>query len=1142
MSDLVIKKFSRVFGSSFVFWFFQNFFPSKKTKVIFSPSSECSKGLLRELSILLPPETLAYFPSRETFVFQEILPANELVAHRIDTILKLQQKTPFIIVSEITSLAEKIPNFGLPSSFSLTLGQKYPRKKLLEKFLTWGYVRMQQIEEKGEFSMRGEVLDIFPIQSNEAYRLNFFDEMLESIRILDTNTQLSSQKISKITIIPAKEIIPSKKNIGKALNILQHNRSKIKPSNYQKMYLEIEQGLFLMANKYLPYFCNEFATWLDLLPQDTTFFLWKKDRLDFTLQTFFIEAQQEHKNISMQEELPPLEDFYYSLKELLQSLTKKETLEIYENEKTKASDCCFLNPQNFFTSLATHWVEKLKLIKKKQQDGVKIIFCTEQKHRLKQLAKILEELDFYNVLIFEKYKDFYKKKEEREKNFNFQDISTNILLFPLQESFYKKMETNSLEKKKLDYFFVSEKDLWNKKNYFQKIKKQTDFKTKLSDLKKGDFVVHIEHGIGKYLGLENVKNNGQIEDFLLIEYAGNAKLYTRADEINYKIQHYNTTSNLIPIISELGSNKWKLKRKKVEKGIEEIAEGLLRIYAERQTKKRPAFLADKQELESFAKDFSFIETEDQLQAIQDVFQDLSSQKPMDRLICGDAGFGKTEVAIRAAFQVAITGFQVLLLAPTTILVNQHFQKFRIRFKNFPIRIEFINSFLTPSQIKQKVTDFQQKKIEILIGTHSLLDKSFSGDSIGLLIIDEEHRFGVKQKEKLREYRANINILSMSATPIPRTLNLSLLGIRDISLITTPPQDRKKIKTKVLYYEDALIKEIVKRETVRGGQVFVVYNQVASMDSFLKHLQEIIPHHTIGVAHGQMPKKQLEKIMLGFSKKQFSILLSTTIIESGLDIPNANSLIVYDASRFGLSQLYQIRGRVGRSNKQAFVYFFLIPDKKITDKAKQRLEILQQIQGKEGYKIASQDLEIRGVGNLVGIEQSGHLQTIGYELFMAMLEETIQKIKEPQRMYTRNESNIFSYIKGYISEKFIPSMSMRLYIYQTINQCYNEKRIVDFNEELTDRFGLIPKEVENLFEITRLKNFAYHNQLLEIYVMPNGIKIKLAKNFSPEPNKILQLNKNPAIKFLPDNNILLQKEILELKNATKEITTTINHLT
>lgn len=1138
------NRFSRIFGSSFVFWFCQNFAHQTNCKVILTPAPEYSTGLLQELSHFFSPQDLVYFPSQESFVFEEIFPSAELVANRMNCMLKIQQKKnqekTLIIVSEICSLAEKIPFFEPPDSLFFSRGEKYKRAELLQKLLNWGYERMDLVEEKGEFSLRGEVVDIFAVQHQNAYRLNFFDETLESIKKLDTQTQLSSQKIENLELLPAKEIAPSNENITKALDCLRKNRSKIPPLDYQKTLSELQQGRFLLVNKYLPYFCNPLISWLDLLPCSTKIFLWKKERLDFALQTFFVEAKEEHQNISLQEQLPPLTDFYFSLQETMNSWRALNFLEIFENElpaikKSTANEYSFFRLQNLCKLFPTHWREKLEVFKESQQNGLKVVFCVEQKNRLQHLAEILENLGFLDVLIFENVQDYFQKNTGKNELFAFSKLSTDIVLFPLQESFLNKKNHST------SYLFVSEKDLWSKRTSFQKLKKQKDYKTKISDVNIGDFLVHIEHGIGKYLGLQSIQSSGQIEDFLLIEYAHNAKLYVRADEINYKIQTYNISSSIHPQLSELGNAKWKLKRKKVEQAIQKIAEGLLRIYAERKIKNRPAFFVAQKDLAAFANDFQFIETEDQEQAIQDIFQDLAGEKPMDRLICGDAGFGKTEVAMRAAFQVAITGFQVLMLAPTTVLVNQHFQNFRTRFQNFPIRIEFISSFLTQLQIKQRVLDFQQKKIEILIGTHSLLYKNFTGDSIGLLIIDEEHRFGVRQKEKLREFRASIDVLSMSATPIPRTLNLSLLGIRDISLITTPPQDRKQIKTKVLYFEDNIVKEVVKREVNRGGQVFILYNQVATIESFLEHLKKIIPNNSIDLAHGQMPKKQLEKVMTNFSQNKFSVLLCTTIIESGLDLPNANSLIVYNAAHFGLSQLYQIRGRVGRSNRQAFVYFFLLPDKKITDQAKQRLNILLQFQGREGYKIASQDLELRGVGNLVGTEQSGHLQTTGYDLFMVMLEETIQKIKSPEHSLSRTEVQVFCYIKGYIPEKFIPNMSMRLYIYQTINQCYNEQRIVDFQEELTDRFGLIPQAVMNLFEVIRLKNFAYENNLLEIGIMPKNIKIKLAMNFSIKPQKILHLSKKLAVTFSPNNSIILQKEITSIQDANTKIASIISSL-
>ncbi len=1122
------QKFSNIFGSSFAFWFARRFAKGSTTKIIFTASAHSAENLHKELSFLLPAENIAYLPSYDAFAYQAVRPNAELVACRIDAFLKIKQKKPLVIISQIQSLADKLPIFEQTEPLKIVLHKEYSRVDLAQKLVSLGYVRMDLVEEKGEFAWRGEVLDIFPIQQQEAYRINFFGDKIDRIKLLHTQTQLSKQEVTEFIIFPAREIIPSEQNIAQARDCFRQNRQKFTLDSYQESLSYLEQGDFLAINKYRGYFSSHLISWILLLAANTELFLWEAEQLDFALQNFLVELSQEYQNIATQENLPALKELYWQSKEIADFLASFNSVEIFQDSEQGASDCSFYSLADLFSKAKMSWQEKLAILREKTQEGSKVIFCVAHQKRLTHLHDILVDSGFLEVTTRENALEFFQANTSTKNVWNFSNSATEVLDFPLQKSFFQNSSTTN------NYYFVTEKDLWQKRNAFQKTKKINALKTKITDLKIGNFVVHIEYGIGKYLGLQSLASNNQREDFLVLEYALAAKLYVRIDEINYKIQKYNIVGDLKPQLDKLGSKRWSTSRKKVEQGVYEIAEGLIRIQAERMSNKRSAFCPDQKDISAFADDFTFVETEDQLQAIEDIYKDLSSEQPMDRLVCGDAGFGKTEVAMRAAFQVAITGFQVLVLAPTTVLVKQHFHSFCRRFKNFPVRIEFISSFLSPSQAAKNVTAFHQKKIEILIGTHALLHKNFSGDAIGLLIIDEEHRFGVKQKEKLREFRASVDLLSLSATPIPRTLNISLLGIRDISLITTPPQDRKQIKTKVLYYEEAIIQEAVRREVNRGGQVFILYNEVASIESFLAHLQTIIPQYKIGLAHGQIPKEQLEKIMLEFSENKFPILLCSTIIESGLDLPNANSLIVYNAACFGLSQLYQIRGRVGRSNRHAYAYFLLIKEKEITQKAKQRLSILQEIQGRQGYKIATQDLELRGVGNLVGVEQSGHIQTVGYDLFMAMIEESIQRIRQETDSINRNDIRIFSYLNGYIPEKFIENMSLRLYTYQTMNQCYDEQKIADFQEELTDRFGVIPTEVCNLFEIIRLKNLAHKHQVVEINLAPDNIKIKLAASFPIKTRNLLQLAKNPAIKFLPSNCILLQKEVKILADANTEI--------
>ena len=796
---------------------------------------------------------------------------------------------------------------------------------------------------------------------------------------------------------------------------------------------------------------------------------------------------------------------------------------------------------NLFLTTKKTLKSKIEELEGLIEKGVKVIISTSSLKRAEWIADVLEEFSLPALIcsdlksyletglfsIF--FQDSFAQKESKTKKSveNF----LHILPYPFQKGFYYQNAANS-------YLLIYEDLLFGKKVSYQKSNKISSLKTKISDLKLGDFVVHMDYGVGKYSGINRQKIAEQEEDFLLIEYKNEDRLYLPVDQITYKIQKFNTTEGVTPSLDALGSKNWLLKKKKAEGNVQKIAQELIEIYAKRKLSKSRSFNPSEKNLQLFANDFSFVETEDQLIAIKEVWQDLKKEQPMDRLICGDAGFGKTEVAMRAAFQVAIEGFQVLLIAPTTILVQQHFKTFQQRFKNFPIRVAFLSRFLSAKLAKQTIIDFQTGTIDILIGTHKAFNKKLYVENLGLLIVDEEQRFGVLQKEKLRKFRANIDLLTLSATPIPRTLNMSLLGIRDISLISTAPQNRKTIKTRIFPFSAKLIKEAIKRETARYGQVFILYNKVKNIDKFLVELQRILPEYSIEIAHGQMPQKNLEEVILKFVNKKFSILLTSTIIESGLDLPNANTLIVCDSHKFGLAQLYQLRGRIGRSDKVAFAYFLLPEDKTITQKATERLYTLLETQGLEGYRIANRDLELRGVGNLVGTEQSGQIQNVGYDLFMAMIDEAVQKLKESS-LHQNNwtDIRIHSFIKGFIPDSYIKDANTRLYIYQTINQCRNQTKIENYQEELRDRFGRMPEEVNNLFDIVSLKNLAYNYNIAKIQLEPQKIQLHFFPNFDITEESLWKLAKNNKIKLLPDNQISIQteKKITDLQIAESEIT-------
>lgn len=1146
-------RISGLYGSAFSIWLGQQLGGNlSQTHLVITQSKLESERLFQELQLFFDESSLAYLPSYDSLVYQSTSPTPEVIASRLDALAKIKGKKSILLISEVHSLFDKLILLEQQEPLKIVLKQTYKREVLLQNLTELGYNRVSVVETQGEFAIRGEIFDIFPIQFLQPVRLIFFDDQIEEIRYFDTESQSSLNSKQKLVpdwfyLPPATEIVATEKNRERAFDCLQKNRLKISVPTYQEALKNLEQeNFFLNTDKYRCYFSEKLYSWIYLLAGEFKVLLWQKEKIDLAIRKYWSEINEEYKLYSQQEPMPPSpSELYLSYEKLEQLLTSFKPLEFSESiDKTTEKNYNFHPISSIFLQQGKKVTLSFKLeqIKKFNKKGVNFIISAKNQERADRLASIFEEFELSSKIhqqpvtfLKEKFTSLRATSEPQQHPLlipTSNDI--NILPYPLQKSFCF-MDRENLES--LSYCLIYEDDLFGYKSQIKKQQKISDLKTKISELNIGDFVVHIDYGIGKYCGIQKLEVGDQTEDFLLLEYQKEDKLYVTVDEINYKIQRYNTGNEKTPVIDTLGSKKWKNARKKVEINVQKIAEELIKIYADKKLVKSHSFDVSVKDLQIFVDDFPFMETEDQLKAIEEIYQDLKSEQPMDRLICGDAGFGKTEVALRATFQVVMSGYQVLLLAPTTILVQQHLEIFRKRFKNFPVRVECLSRFLSVKEAKQNIKDFSEGKIDILIGTHKLLNDQLSTETLGLLIIDEEHRFGVLQKEKLRKLRTKIDLLTLSATPIPRTLHMALLGIRDISLIVTPPHDRKNIKTRILYDDEVIIKEIVKREIDRKGQVFILYNEVKNIEIVLSKLKKMMPSYSIRYAHGQMPRKDLEQIIQDFLQHKFSILLSTTIIESGLDIPNANTLIVYNSDKFGLAQLYQIRGRVGRSNKSAYAYFLIKQGKKITETAQQRLGILVENQSLGGYRIANQDLEIRGVGNLVGTEQSGQIQTVGYDLFMAMIDETIQKLQQSTTIkISWTEIKINSFIKGYIPTDYIEDMNLRLYTYQTINQCRSEEKIENCKLDLRDKFGKIPDDVKNLFEIVRLKNWAFNNQIKEVHLDIKNIKLQFCDFFQMKNEKILELTKQKNIKLLKNNLISVNflEEISKLNQVIDRI--------
>jgi transcription-repair coupling factor (superfamily II helicase) len=648
-----------------------------------------------------------------------------------------------------------------------------------------------------------------------------------------------------------------------------------------------------------------------------------------------------------------------------------------------------------------------------------------------------------------------------------------------------------------------------------KKRKSDAFVTDLRDLKAGDFIVHVDHGVGRFLGLQRIPFGETEREVMEIEYSGGGKLLMPMENLNL-IQKYSAGEEARPQLDKLGGTTWARKKESVRKAMRDMADELLKLYATRQMVQGHAFSKDSPWQFEFEEAFEFDETEDQMAAIDDVKSDMESRKPMDRLLCGDVGYGKTEVAMRAAFKSVMDGKQVSMLAPTTILAYQHYRTFLRRFASFPVTVELLTRYYTPKEQKEIVRKLESGEIDVIVGTHRVLSKDIKFKDLGLLVIDEEQRFGVAQKERLKQMKKAIDVLSMSATPIPRTLHMSLVGIRDISVIETPPKDRLAIQTAVVPFDDEFIREAIEFETGRGGQIFFVHNRVESIHAMKEYLEKLVPGLRVAVGHGQMDERELERVMLAFIQREFDVLLATTIIENGIDIPACNTILINHAERFGLSQLYQLRGRVGRSDRLAFCYLLVPSDRMLSSDARKRLAAIQEFSDLgAGFRIAAKDLEIRGSGNILGGEQSGEIAAIGFEMYTKMLEETIREMKG-ERIEVEVETSMNLGVDIYIPKSYIGDENIRMTFYKKIASATTSERLEDIRNEMRDRFGALPPNVENLLRFVQVKHYAQHLGVISIVREGARGVVKLTPQAKVDPNKLLQLiGENPNVKFSPN---------------------------
>ncbi|MGO9059164.1 MAG: transcription-repair coupling factor [Candidatus Binataceae bacterium] len=1005
----------------------------------------------------------------------------------------LRKPAPLVITSVEALMTRTVPRRVFEHSvLNLTLGDGLDLEGLVSELVSIGYQRLPQTEEPGDFSVRGGIVDVFSPLYNRPLRLELEDDVLSSIRFFDPADQRSLGEVLEAIVIPARFIPPGALRDKKLRDRVELRAAEIGLVRKEVAELTeaLESGLlFPGVENLLPYMFDEpLDTLFDFLPEGAITWLVEPGRVLAQAQRYADRVADEAAQCqSRHVYYPPPEALYLGAPDLQRRLEERITVDVGSIITVRTPQAGYAPPIEVKSQPSLKLtagakdghkvpsfeplVAQLNQIRREQSRALFVVDGPSQANRLRR------HLESYGLEVNAKLQNF-PQLLETEGNLPAiieGEIAAGTILEP-------------------DGLYIySEEDIFGEPRARRRSRPVSrGILVNLEELKPADFVVHLDHGIARYRGLKHLKVADTEGDFLNLEYLGDDTLYVPVERINL-VQRYVGGDSATPKLDKLGSGSWDRVKNRTKETVLAMAAELLEVYAAREAQQGHAFPHPGREYEDFADRFEFQETEDQLAAIDQVLLDMSKARPMDRLICGDAGFGKTEVALRAAMVAVSDGYQVAMLVPTTVLAEQHFDTFTNRFKDVPVRVEMVSRFRTPKENRAVLQLVREGKVDIVIGTHRLLQNDVDFKRLGLLIIDEEHRFGVADKEKIKKFRKLVDVLTMTGTPIPRTLHMAMLGIRDLSIIQTPPVDRQAIHTYVAHFDDGLIREVVMRELNRGGQVFFIHNRVENIEYMARHLRALVPEAKIAIAHGQMDERELEVVMHDFINKQVNVLVCSAIVESGLDIPNANTIIINRADHFGLAQLYQLRGRVGRSKQKAYAYLLVPGEHLITRDAKRRIEVLRElVEVGGGFKLAMNDLELRGAGNLLGREQSGEVTAVGFELYTEMMEQAIRELRgEPQRADFEPELQLG--IPAYIPDSYAPDESERLVLYRRMARAESVEDFDDLRDELRDRFGPVPTLVENLLQAMNVRR-----QMRELMIMSAVLRAnQLAVRFHPQ---------------------------------------------
>ena len=1061
------------------------------------------------------PNTWLY-PARDLLFYSSDIHGNLLTRQRMQVFKHLLEDEGGVVVTTVDGLMDHLLPLSRikESCLNIMVGQTLDMEEIKHLLTGMGYERMGQVDGMGQFSVRGGILDVFPLTEEVPVRIELWGDEVDSIRSFDAESQRSIQQMDEVTIYPAAELILTKEHIEEGILRLEADekkqekafRDQKKPEEAQRirravgeLVESLKEGFDVQTlDAYIRYFCNDTVSFLDYMKEvgakvtlvssgaagkasekkqaaGLALILDEPQRMKEKAETVETEFRESMSHrLEQGYILPGQADLLFASKTVLAECHTPYSIfmtgldqrlpGMTPKAKYSLTGTNLNSYQNSFEIL-------IKDLTKWKKDGYRVVLLSASRTRASRLAGDLREYDL--------------------RAFCPEDAGRPVAPGEIMVTYGKLHK--GFEYPLIKFVVITEGDMFGVEKRKKKRKKYNYEGKKISsfsELSVGDYVVHESHGLGIYKGIEKIEQDHVIKDYIKVEYGDGGNLYLPATRLE-GIQKYAGADAKVPKLNKLGGTEWTKTKTKVRTAVREIAKELVELYAARQDAEGFQYGPDTVWQKEFEEMFPYDETDDQLTAIDDTKRDMESKKIMDRLICGDVGYGKTEIALRAAFKAVQEEKQVVYLVPTTILAQQIYNTFVQRMKDFPVRVDMMSRFRTPGEMKKTVEGLKKGYVDIIVGTHRVLSKDVQFKNLGLLIVDEEQRFGVTHKEKIKQMKQNVDVLTLTATPIPRTLHMSLIGIRDMSVLEEPPVDRVPIQTYVMEYNDEMIREAIHRELGRGGQVYYVYNRVNNIDEVANHVASLVPDANVAFAHGQMNEHQLEKIMLDFINGDIDVLVSTTIIETGLDIPNANTMIIQDADRLGLSQLYQIRGRIGRSNRTSYAFLMYKRDKMLKEDAEKRLQAIREFtELGSGIKIAMRDLEIRGAGNILGAEQHGHMEAVGYDLYCKMLNEAVIALKGGQEEEETFETVVDCDIDAFIPDGYIKNEYLKLDVYKRISAIETDDEYMDMQDELIDRFGDIPKSVDNLLRVAELKALAHRAYVTEVDINTQEIRIEL----------------------------------------------------